>query len=411
MKVLFVSYGGGHIQMTLPVMHALRKLEPDCEATILALTTAFGVARRAGEQPLGYRDFCRGGDAARAIRYGEMLLDGRSHAEVAVEESLAYLGFNFLEWVDAEGEARAWQRWREQGRHGFRPVRFMTRVLRELRPDVVVTTNSPRSEEAAIAAAASLGIPSLSMVDLFALPGDPFATRPVHATRVAVLSDATRANLVRAGMDPERIIVTGNPAFDALTQAGSLRLAREWRQARAWQDCHVVLWAGHKEPDDAVPPQWAGTGFAGAVQERLVEWVLASTDVCLSVRYHPNEWEAFDAPPVHPRIHWSRPDLETLEPVLMAADQVLVQGTTVGAQAFAAGKRVACLSFSPMVRRSGMDYAALGMADPVPDLSQVVPVLRAGIGKTGDRRSIGHHAAANCVARHVVRLVRQGACP
>ena len=60
MKVLFTCYGGGHVEMVLPVMRALRAQVPGVEARILALTTAAGVAQRAGEQPLGFRDFCTG---------------------------------------------------------------------------------------------------------------------------------------------------------------------------------------------------------------------------------------------------------------------------------------------------------------------------------------------------------------
>ncbi len=53
MKLLFVSYGGGHIEMCLPVIHALRAFVPRCGIRLMALTTAAKIARLAGEQPLG----------------------------------------------------------------------------------------------------------------------------------------------------------------------------------------------------------------------------------------------------------------------------------------------------------------------------------------------------------------------
>src|SRR3954466_4392555 len=216
MNALFVCYGGGHVEMCLPVMRALRERMPGCEVRILALTTAAGVARRAGEEPLGFRDFCVGEEGAQALRYGEQLLGHQQHPEVAREESLAYLGLNFLEWVHALGEQAAWERWRAVGRQGFRPVERMKRILAQLRPDVVVATNSPRSEQAALEAAQALGIPTLSMVDLFALPGDPYRARSVHADRITVLAEGTKRNLVEAGVPADRIVVTGNPAFPAL---------------------------------------------------------------------------------------------------------------------------------------------------------------------------------------------------
>jgi hypothetical protein len=129
------------------------------------------------------------------------------------------------------------------------------------------------------------------------------------------------------------------------------------------------------------------------------------------VRYHPNEWHEFSPPASHPRIHWSRPDLEGLQPILSGADQVVVQGTTVGAQAFAAGKRLVGLSFSPMVRRSGMDYAKLGMGEAAASLDEMILALEQGIAMTGrEAASVTSRAdAAVCVARHILALGQQGA--
>lgn len=374
MKVLFVSYGGGHVEMCLPVMRALRERVPGCEARILALTTAAGVARRAGEQPLGFRDFCTGAEGERALRYGGQLIGDQQHPDVNREESLAYLGLNFLEWVQELGEDAAWQRWRATGRQGFRPVRLLRRILAELKPDVVVATNSPRSEQAAIEAAPALGIPTLSMVDLFALPGDPYRERRVHADRITVLSDATRDNLVQAGVPPERIVVTGNPAFDGLAGDEARAAAARFRAERGWGERPVVLWAGHMEPDDA-DPRWAGPALGDAVLHVLSDWIHSRDDACLAVRYHPNEWHRFRPPATHPRVHWSQPDRETLLPVLAAADVVIVQATTVGAQAHAAGKQVLGLAFSPLVQRSGMDYARLGMGLAAHDLDELRRLL------------------------------------
>jgi hypothetical protein len=408
MKVLFVSYGGGHVEMCLPVMRALRERVPGCEARILALTTAAGVARRAGEAPLGFLDFCTGADGERALRCGERLVEGQQHPDVSREESLAYLGLNFLEWVDALGEEAAWLRWREVGRQGFRPLKLFQRILSQLRPDVVVATNSPRSEQAVMEAAHALGIPTLSMVDLFALPGDPYLSRSVHADRIAVLSDATRGNLAAAGVPRERIVVTGNPAFDELSGDDARKASERFRADRGWGERPVVLWAGHMEPADA-DPRWAGAALGDAVQEMLVRWTLSHDDACLAVRYHPNEWHQFRQPAPHPRVHWSQPDRETLLPVLAAADVVVVQATTVGAQAHAAGKQVLGLAFSPLVQRSGMDYERLGMGVSAKDIESLPTLLaqqlaavrrdRSSAGPRGDAAQRVAHEIAGLAAR------------
>lgn len=409
-KALFVCYGAGHVEMCLPVLRALRRAQPGCETVLLALTTAFSAARAAGESPIGYRDLIAGADGERALAYGRELLAGqRQHPQVAPEESAAYLGLNFLEWVDAHGEAAARKRWDESGRQGFLPVQLFAGLLRRITPDVVVTTNSPRSEQAAIEAASALGIPSLSMVDLFALPGDPFLQRRLHASRITVLAEATRVNLIAAGVEAQRVVVTGNPAFDALTSPDALALGQRWRDAKGWTGRHVVLWAGYKEAADCAPKAWSGTGFGQAVQQRLVDWTLADDDRCLVVRYHPNEWHEFPPLPVHPRLHWSRPDQEPLQDVLMGADQLVVQASTVGAQAFAARKPVVCLRFSPHVRQSGFDYFALGMAQGAQDFDDMVRLLDRGI-ETGalPRPEVRSRPAAESVAGIILALGQTG---
>lgn len=404
MKVLFVCYGGGHVEMCLPVLRALREREPGAEVRMLALTTAAGVARRAGEQPLGFLDFCQGEEGARALRYGEQLVGDQQHPDVARAESLAYLGLNFLEWVDTLGEAAAWERWRSSGRQAFRPVRLFERILRQLAPDVVVATNSPRSEQAAIEAAHALGIATVSMVDLFALAADPYRARSLHADRICVLAAATRDNLVQAGVDPARIVVTGNPAFDALTGQEAQEAALQFRAERGWGDRPIVFWAGGLEPDDA-DPRWAGAALGQAVQQRLLEWTLARDDVALAIRYHPNEWHRFAPPAPHPRVHWSQPESEGLLPVLAASDIVVVQATTVGAQAHAAGKQVLALGFSPIVQRTGMDYARLGLGAGVPDLEslpalleQQVAAVRRDASAAGQRGSAAQRVAGEIIA-------------
>lgn len=411
MRVLFVSYGGGHIEMCLPVMQALRRLDSDCELQLMALTTAFGAASKAGETPLGYRDFCDAEADERIGRYGRQLLKGSErHPVVSEEESIAYLGINFTELVDKWGEAAAFEQWGGSGRQSFLPVRFFKRVLERIRPDVLVTTNSPRSEQAAVMAAIELGIPSLSMLDLFALPRDPFLQRTVYADRLTVLSEATQRNLVTAGFDERRIFVTGNPAFDVLMTPQARQAGHDFRRSLGWEQKNIVLWAGHLEAPDAVPQKFAGPGLALLVQDRLISWVQSRPDVCLVVRYHPNEWHCFTPLKGVPCVHWSQPDVEPLLPVLLASDQVLVQGTTVGTQAFIAGKRLLSMTFSPFVKNTGMDYQRLGMAESVMDLDTLPWRLEEGLTRWRNNPCGLHEEpqAAAAVALHILALANGG---
>lgn len=395
--------------MCLPVMRALRQQMPGCDAKIMALTTAFPAAVLAGETPLGYRDFIDMPAGHRALEFGARLVSATQHPGVALEESVAYLGFNFLEWVDNEGEEAAWRRWTQFGRHGFFPLNFFRGVLRKLEIDVVVTTNSPRSEQAAVEAAVSLGIPCLSMLDLFALPGDPYLARRVHADRLTVLADVTRQNLVNAAIPSDRIFVTGNPAFDGLVTPDARIQGEMWRNAKGWNGKNIILWAGHLEVSHASPAALAGSGLGNQVQLWLADWVASREDVCLAVRYHPNECHAFEKPPVHPRIFWSEPGVEPLLPVLLASDQVVVQVTTVGVQAYIAGKRVVNIGFSPYVQSSGLDYSLLGMSERADNRSMLIRLLEQGVAGDGMKKPeyVQNGCAAQAVALHICTLAEE----
>jgi len=109
----------------------------------------------------------------------------------------------------------------------FYPVDFMTAVLRDVAPAIVLTTNTPRSEGAALEAASRLGIPSVSMVDLFLQPNDEFCRRKHHPDRITVIAPSVKGALVASGLSPDRIVVTGNPAFDTLRDPAVQRQAQE----------------------------------------------------------------------------------------------------------------------------------------------------------------------------------------
>ncbi len=402
--VLFVTYGGGHIAMVLPVMAALRRRGVECQ--LLALTTAHRSAVQAGEQPLGFRDFLHLVDGDAVLLRGVQLAQGNGHPDVDPIETHAYLGINYTEWVDQYGEDEAANLFARYGRRGFKPTRFMGRVLDELRPSVVVATNSPRAEQAAIEAAVSSGIPTLSMIDLFALDYDPYLRRQVHADRITVLGPQVRDKLVAAGIAAERIRVTGNPVFDALVSPEHQRRAQALRDSLGWKNHTVVLWAGHLEGAPGTPQEWRDEKFGVVIEGLLRAWTASRPDVALIVRYHPNEYQAFPVQAPQANVHVSDPRKEPIHTVLLAADAVVVQTTTVGVEAAVAGRNVFALSFSPFVRSSGLDYSALGLAHSVTAPAELVPMLErfgslpvAGAG----RFNAGH--AAEAVAAEVQALI------
>ena len=372
--VLFVVYGSGHIGKVAPVIKLLQMQGTRCE--LLALTLGFKQAQRLGLNPKGYRDFMHLVDKRAAFDFGSAMVGDNSHPDVDAYESLCYLGVNYLEWVNYFGKDIAAQKYQTGGRRSFFPVQFMGQVIDDVQPSVVVSTGSPRSEQAAIVAAVKRGVPSLTMVDLFALPHESYVRNETFADRITVLSDFVKNNLISAGINASRIAVTGCPAYDPLFDVAHQDAASALRTNLGWDGLRVVMWAGNvEEPGAGVTNQFEGVSLALDVERRLRVWVASRPDVALLIRYHPSQYHLFPDLGTQDRVFCSNPIQDALAPQLHLSETVVVQGSTVGFEAALVGKRVLCLSYSPMVINMNFDYAKLGLAESVGIPDDLCPIL------------------------------------
>lgn len=379
-RVLFVAYGSGHIRMVLPVARALRE-QGRAQVQVLGLTTAAALVREAGLPLLQIKDFLMPGDEA-ALARGRALVARMGGPVVDPQESAAYLGLCYQELEQEVGAGQAAQRYARDGRQAFLPQRLMRRVLERVGPDLLVATNSPRAERGAIMAAGALGIPSLCMVDLFALDEVKWIGVPGYAERVCVLNESVREFLVAAGREPREIVVTGNPAFDRLNDPGHVRAGQRLRHERGWDGRRVLLWPTQVEP--AFHPFDGRPGdptLPARALSRVVEWVQAQPDAILCVR--PRAGEAAPVLPAHPRIVVTGQDV-ALPVLLHAVDLVVTLNSTVGLEGRLTGARLVQVLGS--VFDQAAPYARYGIADAA------VPV--AGIAEALDRWSGEPRAAA-----------------
>lgn len=374
-RVLLVAYGGGHIPMVLPVMRALREQQPGIELILIALTTAYAVAQAAGEKPLGYAALKHLADETFADEWGARLAPRERHPAVSVQETVAYVGVNFWDMVQQHGMAKAQALHAEKERFSYFPLHFMRRVLAHLKPDAVVATVSPRSEEAALQAAIELGVPTLSMIDWYLQPSDSYCHRKYYADRITVINDQVRQILVNAGVSESKLIVTGNPAFDGLASSSLKEKALAWRASLGWQDKTVVLWAGHLDDYTSVNPDLGkATGYPREVEAQLRSWAQADETRALIIRYHPNEMHLFPQGPSQPRVFVSTRE-QHVHQVILASDLAVVQVSTVGLEAAVAGKPVVAMVKSPHSLRINFSYERLGVAYGAPEISMLPDVI------------------------------------
>jgi hypothetical protein len=400
-RAFFVTYGAGHVAKIAPVVHELRGQGIEC--LVMALTIGYQRARQLGLDPLRYRDFVTLLDDPAAVRErGRAMLAGNTHPEVDEDESCCYLGVNYADLCAALGPTEAESHYRRTGRQGFMPVGFMGRILDALEPGVVVATSTPRSEEAAIRAAVARRIPTLTMVDLFAPPSDPFLRRPVHSDRITVVSGEVRERFLHSGLRAEQVVVTGSPDFDSLFDPAARSAGMELRR-RLGDPRIVVLWAGVLEPENA---PWPGTALGVAVEDGLRAWVRSRPDAALVVRYHPGHYHHFAGSAPAQRVHVSIPGAEPVEPALHAADVVVHQVSTVGFQAALLRKRVLHLGFSEWFRRADFDLSSLGPSERVDELAALVPAIEApGAAGSARKMTLPEGRAAPRVAAEIVKLL------
>lgn len=399
---LFVAYGGGHVSALLPV--ARRVLDMGIARPIfLALTTAAAPARAAGFEVLGFADFLQPEDE-RAREMGAALAAALPVKAADPLESAAYLGLSYTDLEERLGVAEAALAYAEFGRQAFLPKGVLERVLDRLGPALVVATNSPRAERAAIETACARGIPCVCLLDLFGMWERELLSRADYADALCVLNDAVKRAFVAAGRPANQIHVTGNPAFDSVWDPAMKNRGASLRQAAGWDGLHVTLYASSPEPERIEGV--AGTGDPGLprrIEQALIEAVQGDPSRGLWVRRHPSEPPADELAALnHPRIRVS-PHHEPLHAFLHACDEVVVTVSTVGVEANIAGRAVT------QVRGSILDhlspYVEMGIAQR--ELS--VDSLAQGWSKLPPLTASGHGTAApkQGAAERVVAVLRR----
>lgn len=352
--------------MVYPVVHALQRTAAyaagELALHVLALPAATSTMRSNGIDCLGFRDFLDPAQDGDALAWGQALAQVHHSPTIGVslEDSVAYLGMCYKDLVLRHGKDQADALLAEKGRHAFFPLTVMERVFDRLQPDLVVTTNSPRSEAAAIATANSRGVDSIIMTDLFTGLGG----YQLQARHITFLNEVARDMFVENGLaDPalSTFHCTGNPAFDKI-------LALPNRKDPAWLDLHFRGIGGRTVMLHAdVPAYWDALKLCS--HNRTEEEILAELEACHAaacangvaylVRPHPSQDRAFYERWVSgKRDAWLAAACD-LHELLACVDLLVARTTTVTLEAAMMRKRVLQLDWRI---HTDMPIAAMGVA-------------------------------------------------
>jgi hypothetical protein len=365
--------------MVYPVVQALRQSDAFSDGLldvqVLALPAATSTLESKGIKTLGFKDFLDPIKDADALAWGVQLARQHHSPTIGIDydDSVAYLGLCYQDMVVRYGELEAAELMKRRGRQAFFPLTVMARVFDRLQPDFVVTTNSPRSEAAALAVAAERGLASLAMTDLFTGLGGYL----IKAQNITFLNEAARDMFLADGLvDPavSTLFCTGNPAFD--------RIVQQVRKVDAtWMATHFPLVGSRKTVLHADMPAWWDTTRKCSYFKTETETV-AELEACYAatvangcvflVRPHPSQNRAFYE-------HWlaSRKDAFLaadcdLHDLLNHTDLLLARTTTVALEAALMHKRILQLEYA---LHSDLPLAAMGVAwgsESMSDLPQEI---------------------------------------
>lgn len=342
-KIFFVSYGGGHSKLLIPVIKKIQETQK-YDFEVLGLTASAADYREANIPFYGMTRLMADLGDSNTHELGKKLASDVFHPAVNADESIAYLGLSYAELECEYGAEEAKNLYQKTGRHSFLPIKLMTSWLKKIKPDLVVATSSPRMERAVLEAASALSIPSVCIVDLFCADEYQWVARSNYASKVCVLSNSIKDFLISKGRSSQDIAVTGNPAFQLLTLEESKLERTSVRCLEKIENDFVILWAVCDEP--VVHPFTGQPGYQNfneLILRELQNIVGRRSNWRVIIRSHPSMPMKLENLPDRVAMDSRKYPLAS---ILSAVDCVVTAGSTVGLEAAILGVPVISLKMS-----------------------------------------------------------------
>lgn len=362
-KILMVCYGGGHVTIIEPLYQHLKS---KYSVTILALTMAATYLKKKNIPYVTFYDF-KEFFPPQVAEYGKVLTKSMGHNDqIRLEDSIYYMGCSYFDLVTRLGEDKANACYALKGRGIFYPEGTLNRIISVLSPDVVVTTNAPRAERAALSAAKKHAIPTLCINDGIWIEGGTSGVLDIANDRLAnticVLSEAVKENILkRTTSVGGNIVVTGTPVFDSVMQT-KRRASNDGIPRILFADCSLPEYLPQ------YPEFTADPTFGDRVRSKLNE-LAGKYQWIVYFRPHPNQ-EVDYSKYKHIKISDSS---DPLHARLANSDVVVTNISTVGVEGKAMG--LGLVSLEGTVYNRFNSFNALGMSSPVFDEEDLYPAI------------------------------------
>ncbi|WP_412463507.1 hypothetical protein [Halobacteriovorax sp. RT-2-6] len=356
-KVIIACYGGGHVTIAKRLYAAYRQKSYD--VIILAFTMATYELSREKIPFLSYIDFLElYKNKDDVIEIGSKLATNiDENSNISRDETIAYLGLNYLELQETYGKEEAYNIYQKQGRYSFFPYNIMMKVLTKIQPDFVITTNSPRSEAAVLLAAKKLEIPSYFINDFYNINELNQRTgNPDYARKVFVALPKIRDVFIEFGWNKNNVIYSGNPAFDDIFDKQKTLIAKELTKEHFNNNKINILFIG-------------GNGeFTKKSDEVIMNTLETKIDlskVNLIYRAHPNN--KFSELKIG--IHYSPNDI-SVHSYLHISDLVINCSSTVGLEAYICG--IPVIQYIHEAKEFPQPFEYLGIGKQITDADSLL---------------------------------------
>ena len=363
------AYGGGHVNIIVKLYREL--VSRGHSPVVFGLTMAVEKLEKEEVPYISYVDFLDN-EKEEVFKVGEDLCREMSlNNAISLEETVSYMGINYLELISSHGKKKAEEIYSKEGRQSFLPLQFASKVLDKISPDIVIATNSPRTEEALIRVAMKKGVATYVVNDFYDEEEMQKRTGEVdYCTKMFVALDGTRKKLLDYGWDPDNILLSGNPVFDSIHEPILPEVRKCFLKEFNPGSKKIILWV-----------KSIFHVFEQAEREtetRLIDLVSNDDSYVLLIKPHPND----------PRVYqdclncrYLLNDSILVHDLLKLIDVVVTVNSTVGLEANILGK--------PVVQIATFDYAQkipfekLGIGKEVTDFSQLVDLLKEEVENGG----------------------------
>ncbi len=341
MKLLFITYGGGHADLVARIIPYIDQFE-NISCHVLALSTAGVILERFHIKYKTCADYINVTGYQSALKIGDKLSQPLWHPSSGINynDSCAYMGVSMCDLIEELGDGEAQKQYAKLGRKVFLPVRFLEKVIKAEAPDVVVTTCNVRMEKAAIIAANNNNIPSLLIDDLFGyslcgmtrVENCEITSKTGHLPRyIFVLNEFVKNRLLKANFPLHAISVTGQPVFSELRRdLDRLELNERYKTIRRNYE-FVVTYAAPGKID-----------VLKSQLKELKQLVAQKQSIYFILKLHPSTsitsdiQEVLDSFTKNSTVSHKDDVLYSLK----VSDVVIVYRSTVGLQAIFSGKKL-----------------------------------------------------------------------